>query len=429
MGNMMNGTIIHRLLQNPATIAGDPMGLQPGQILQGKVLQVLPGDQALMQLGKMKVVSQLEASLKPGDNAWFHVQANASQDKLVLKVLPAGQGKGMNPHPLHMQDPVSALANALGWDDTKEQKLLLEKIVNDKVPLMKDHISQLKGLASELGADPKQLEAAVVALRREIPITRDAIQSLSTFLFGSSASTLMEELKSEIVQRMEQPAVSPNKPNERLLDKLLNKLDVLLQNGTHRMTSGPELARWLNELGVMQENYIGREIVQEFESLKSLILQAKETFPLENAGRLLHFITGQQLFLTPVDSVYQQFIFHIPFLSNDPSFVQMEGKKKQNGGLDPDNCRLLFYLQFPHMGKLLIDVKIIDRIVGIELHGEEERMTAYLQEFKEELLQSLQAQGYHLSTAKLSSPKDKGPDAQMLPKGLAMPYKGVDIRI
>lgn len=415
---MINGALIHRILQNPSALAGASMEIRPGQILKGKVLELLPGSQAIVQLEKIKVVSRLEASLRPGDKAWFQVQPN--QGKVVLKLL-ADEGKCSQ-----KDDPLLSLASSLGLGDNPEYKMLLERIVNEQIPLSKEHIYQLKELLRELGIDQNIVEATLVALKREIPLARDVIQGLSAFLFGSDIIDLMNELKNEVRHWKAEPS---NEQTENLLEKLQMKLDSLLQFRSDPIRSGPDLARWFHEIGVHWENQIGREQPLENDSLKSILLQLKDALPLESSAKLLSFVTGQQLFLAPSESVFQQLILHIPFLPFEHAFAQVEGKKKPNGELDPDNCRLLFYLQFPHLGNLLLDVRIIERMVGVEFHGEEKRLTAHLLDFKQELQRSLQAQGYRLSSVKITLPKDKEPGARMLPKGLAMPYKGVDFRI
>ncbi|RXT15096.1 hypothetical protein [Ammoniphilus sp. CFH 90114] len=422
MGPVINGSLIQNLLHSPSHRMGESIELAPGQILKGRVLENLPGDQALLQLGKVKVISQLEVPLNAGEKGWFQVQSN--QERVLLKMLSREHTLGLSRSSQSI-DSFASLASSLGLEDTTENKQLLEQIVKEQIPMTKGQFQQLKDLIHELGKDHKLSEAIVLALKRQIPLTREVIQSLSTFLGRSGATNLMEELKRDITELL-QKSYADSQP---LLEKLYMKLERLLQNGADRIQSGQELAKWYQELGVEWEKQLGTERLQDGVSLKSLLLQMREGFGLDSAGKLLQFITGQQLFITPTDTAFQQFIFHIPFFTQALSFVQLEGKKKQTGELDPDNCRLLFYLQLPELGNILLDVKIINRIVAIEFHAEEAKLTSYLQGFKQELQESLQEHGYHLSSVKLLEPQVHVPNSNLFPEKLAVPYKGVDIRI
>jgi hypothetical protein len=61
--------------EQPAQL--EPVKLKQGQIINGKVILILPNDMALIQIGSKKLMAKLEASLAVNQLYWFEVQTEA----------------------------------------------------------------------------------------------------------------------------------------------------------------------------------------------------------------------------------------------------------------------------------------------------------------------------------------------------------------
>ncbi len=228
---MINGSLLRVLLQHPSSLGRAQMDLQPGQQIKGKVLELLPGNQAMLHLLGMKLIAQLETPIEPGKLIWFEVKEN--QQKLVLK--------------------------ALSQDDTRSLAMTQQQPVHPSV---------------------------------------------------DSSSTLF---------------------------------------------------------------------------------------------------------------------WHFPLPSMEGhSFVQIEGKKEPDGQLDPSDCHLLFVLQLPYLGHLILDLKINNRMTVIELSGDEEELKDLVPSFSEELQPVLEELGYPLSSIKVVTHRSNlSPSLQIS----QAPYRGVDVRV
>ncbi|WP_134700357.1 hypothetical protein [Ammoniphilus sp. YIM 78166] len=225
---MINGSLLRVFLQHPSSLGRAHLDLQPGQQIKGKVLELLPGNQAMLHLQGMKLIAQLETPVEPGKIIWFEVKEN--QQKLVLK--------------------------ALSQEDTRS-----------------------------------------LAMTQQQPVHPSVDSSNSLF--------------------------------------------------------------WHFPLPSMEES----------------------------------------------------------------SFVQIKGRKKSNGQMDPAHCQLLFVLQLPHLGSLILDLKITNRMTTIELLGDEKKLEDLVSPFREELQPVLEELGYPLLSVKVAAPRPAlNPSLQAL-------YRGVDVRI
>ena len=82
--------------------------------------------------------------------------------------------------------------------------------------------------------------------------------------------------------------------------------------------------------------------------------------------------------LCPLDyNPIQQLIFEIPinlFGFQTELTMQWEGIWTKDGQINPDFCRILFYLELEHLKDTLIDVNVQNRIVNIQIINEDKRI-------------------------------------------------------
>ncbi|MGP4075587.1 hypothetical protein [Halobacillus sp. K22] len=89
--------------------------LKTGQVINGKVLELLPQNRAVVQLGAQQVKAQLEVSLTKGITYLF--QVSSTDQKIQLKVMSElGETYG--------KSTVRQLLDKLGIKSTKETHLI-----------------------------------------------------------------------------------------------------------------------------------------------------------------------------------------------------------------------------------------------------------------------------------------------------------------
>ncbi len=165
----------------------------------------------------------------------------------------------------------------------------------------------------------------------------------------------------------------------------------------------------------------------------------------ESSQSLLQHVTGQQLMLTSSVSQpsFTEMVFQLPFFMDDSSrkaVVHLQSRKKENGQIDRDNCRLLFHLQMARLGETMADVHIVNRAITIVLFTDHEDVQTglifqWMKEGETALRKQLEGHGYQLlSLRHQQSKRDRvSPGTAAATQGSSAitysPYKGVDIRI
>ncbi|WP_028545137.1 hypothetical protein [Paenibacillus taiwanensis] len=178
------------------------------------------------------------------------------------------------------------------------------------------------------------------------------------------------------------------------------------------------------------------------ESLKSTLLQLLQSDGLppqmrEAAQQIVQHITGQQLLLTSDRSLpFSHVTLFVPLVTPDgtqTAAVHIQSRQGGKGELDASNCRLWFDLNLKAMGRTLVDVNVVDKLVALNVHHNDEQVQEMLQPLRPEIDAAISKIGYQLSAfrtlplpereAELQTPERTFED--YAPKN----YKGVDLRI
>ncbi|MCG7407514.1 DNA ligase [Paenibacillus sp. ACRRX] len=178
------------------------------------------------------------------------------------------------------------------------------------------------------------------------------------------------------------------------------------------------------------------------ESLKSTLLQLLQSEGLpphmrEAAQQIVQHITGQQLLLTSDRSLpFSHVTLFVPLVTPDgtqTAAVHIQSRQGGKGELDASNCRLWFDLNLKSMGRTLVDVNVVDKLVALNVHHNDEQVQEMLQPLRPEIDAAISKIGYQLSAFRTLPLPDRESELQTpertfedyAPKN----YKGVDLRI
>ncbi|WP_163872595.1 hypothetical protein [Paenibacillus favisporus] len=184
------------------------------------------------------------------------------------------------------------------------------------------------------------------------------------------------------------------------------------------------------------------------DTLKGLLLQlvqddAAPPALKEAAQQVISQLTGQQLLLnTDRTAPFAQVTLFLPLNGPDgqeTASVHVQSRRGPKGELDASNCRLWFDLQMKHLGQTLIDVQIVDRIVSLKVHNDQEWAQSLVEDRRPEIADALSSIGYQLLTLKaapLPNPAAEQPAGLSAAMGghrvadfVPQSYKGVDMRV
>ncbi len=174
---------------------------------------------------------------------------------------------------------------------------------------------------------------------------------------------------------------------------------------------------------------------QNEQTLRSLMLQMQQdtgrSQSADGAKQLQHLLNGIQLSSHQVTNQSIQFSLQFPGFLLDSAkdiHVNVEGRKNSKNEIDPDFCRVVFYLDLETMKETVIDLNISERHVAVTVFNQLEESKQVLEKHKSALEQGLSKLGYtltsiHYKTHVLKTPHPAA-SASTSPE-----KKGLDIRI
>jgi hypothetical protein len=236
---------------------------------------------------------------------------------------------------------------------------------------------------------------------------------------------LHAQLLSEAVAKAEQPAPLQETGTALLTDTRIKQFLSAL---------GLSYEQQLSE--VLKDGEIGKAQVSE--TLKSLVLRLLNENPppavKEAAELVLNKLTGFQL-LSQEAGPIQQLVVQIPFMlggKTNELTMQWSGKKTEDGKIDADFCRVLFYLKLKHLDDVIVDMQVQNRIMSVQIFNENPTLRKMAEEMTPILKLKLAEIDYHLSSVHFHVPgqSQTGRNQRSLADLYGQKeYSGVDIKI
>ncbi|TSI11425.1 hypothetical protein [Lysinibacillus sp. BW-2-10] len=119
----------------------------------------------------------------------------------------------------------------------------------------------------------------------------------------------------------------------------------------------------------------------------------------EGAEHILSRLNGMQLH-SGENGVQHQLVMQIPlhfFGKNTDATVQWNGRMKENGKIDSNYARILFYLDMENLNETMIDMQVQNRIVTINVYNEHNNLEILANPLKQTLKDGLLEKDYQLS--------------------------------
>ncbi len=143
--------------------------LQPGQIVQGKIVKIFPGNKARITLGSRSMIAQLEASLIIGER--YHFQVKSTDHLLHLQVLgkPLKNGNKLNAETLLQQ---------LGFKGTKGNIDLVNGLIQKSIPFDKKDIANAIPLLDRAVSKNTVIQLLQQMITYKLPVTNAVLRAI-----------------------------------------------------------------------------------------------------------------------------------------------------------------------------------------------------------------------------------------------------------
>ncbi|GCL71342.1 hypothetical protein PN4B1_12470 [Paenibacillus naphthalenovorans] len=185
ISGMIRGLIGETQLSEPKSLE-----LKAGQVVKGKVVQLLSDKEALVQINGVQVRAQLEAPLKQGEVTMLQVQPESSGGQVMLKPL---QSSTVQIADVSLGD----VLKGIGLQDTPANRQLVQMLHQAGVQLTRDHVYAFVQLRSGMPAQtpPEDwVPAAVIAFQKGLPLTPESVASLRQAVQGPPFHKALENI-------------------------------------------------------------------------------------------------------------------------------------------------------------------------------------------------------------------------------------------
>ncbi|MEK3965410.1 hypothetical protein [Paenibacillus sp. FSL H7-0323] len=190
------GTLIRGLLGDNKPGAAKSLELKEGQVVRGVVLSVSDsGKEAVVQIQGTPVRAELETPLLPGETLNLQVGAPGEGGLPVLK--PVSLGETVLATPQNMGEALESL----GLTDSKAGREIVLAMQSGGIPLTKETAAILDAVMSAKPAGvptSEWLDAAVISVKRGLPVTPESVKGLQQAVFGPQLHQLLSALEEQI---------------------------------------------------------------------------------------------------------------------------------------------------------------------------------------------------------------------------------------
>ncbi|WP_404804350.1 hypothetical protein [Lysinibacillus sp. S1] len=432
----LSESLRQNLMQQVQAIA-KPFEVETGSAVLARLLQSLTNSSATMN-EKMQALSMLKESGILPQQATLQNWSKMNEAKAFQPIQQAGQviQTILATKPENARQLVEQLKS---W--TESQNLLTNE--------QKQQINQLVDRFNQLPVSKQTLD--VFAKQMQDQLLKAFTQNTADRLFTQDAHTL--SMKDHLLSLFKQEANSPSQ-NEALMRNLVkNSIDssqpfiqqvvtqaeALVQNSMDSKAMEHALKTVLKNLGISYEATLGSKsadlhmIAHQLKPQLHTLLQETNIPPQmkEAAEMLMTRMNGMQL-SSGENGHQHQLIMQVPlefFGKKMDATLQWNGRMKDNGKIDANYARVLFYLQMASMQETVIDMQVQNRVVTVTVFNENSEIQSLAEPLKAALKIGLAEKNYQLSGVFIKQ-FDKGQTEKVDPVvEQREEQSGVDIRV
>ena len=329
-------------------------------------------------------------------------------------------------------------------------------------------LSQLEGLkaliTAQTGLPAQQKEALLSMVNRMIssPPAGDAANKLvqeltQTVLKMSAESTVADPFKSgssardqlmTLFGKVGQPEVAGNlasllrvaeNSDNQAIQKVVQSAQVAVATAVEGKAMKDAIQTIFRSLGFNYESMLlGKDVdigrltqslkpqllaLMQDPSISAAVRESAEQFVIRMNGPLL--TSGE-------NGVQHQLVMQVPlefFGKRIDATLQWNGRMKDDGKIDADFARILFYLDLHSLNKTVIDMQVQNRVVTVTVFNADRTIQTIGKPIEDKLKQGLESVGYKLSGVFFKEFAEEPKKMENLVKEAVIESQGVDFRI
>ncbi|CAM4249411.1 hypothetical protein [Paenibacillus tarimensis] len=188
------GQLMRGMLGEAQPADGKALELKVGQIVRGVIMQMMEGQDAMVQINGVAVRARLESVLLPGQTTMLQVQPESAGGLVTLKAVDSS-GAGMP------EESLKDLVKTLGLQDRKWAMDIVRDLKREGFPVNRETAQSLQQAAAMKPArvnEEQWMQAAGTALKRGLPATQGVLSGLHQAQSGKPVTQLMETLRQQL---------------------------------------------------------------------------------------------------------------------------------------------------------------------------------------------------------------------------------------
>lgn len=428
-----------------ATIAGQletlgkPFNAETGGVLLARAVQTLTDPNATIATKIQALVTLKEAGIVPSNATLQNWQGTAAQNQ---QQAPLQQ-------PIQAGQLILQLANSKPENSTQLVEQVRSFVANESLLTnqQKEQLSQLVQRFTQLPQTKQTLDVFTQQLQQQL--TKAFSENVSNQLFAqnnqglSAKDHLLSLLKPDTAllnnaqlfnNLVKVTADSPHPP----MQAALTQAEAQVQNAVDGKAMEQAIKTVLKGLGMSYEAALANKagdvqaLAQQLKPQLLALMQDMQTpQPLRDAAEsVVARLNGMQL-LSAENGHQHQLVMQVPlefFGKRMDATLQWNGRMKEDGKIDANFARILFYLQMESIQETVIDMQVQNRVVTITVFNDQPHVELLAEPFKQALKVGLEEKEYHLSGV-FVKPFEKQSTAPVVDKKPDEREGGVDIRV
>jgi hypothetical protein len=225
---------------------------------------------------------------------------------------------------------------------------------------------------------------------------------------------------------------------QQAVQHVVNQAELSVQSGMNHKVIEQAMKQVLTDIGFSFEaklSQAGANLAQLSETLKpqlvALLQDVNIALPVKEAAEsIVSRMNGLQI-LSGENGPQYQLLMQVPldFLGRRmDATLQWNGRMKDNGKIDSNYARIMFYLDLASLKETVIDMQVQNRVITVNIFNESDSLQPYAEQFKEGLKLGLSSIDYQLSGVFIKS-FIKEEVIASVDKKTQLSSPGVDIRI
>ncbi|MGE7598966.1 hypothetical protein [Lysinibacillus fusiformis] len=408
--------------------------------------QLLAKDTVMPEQLKQNLMQQVQAIAKPFEvetgsvvlaKVLENLTNNAATTSEKMQALSILKESGIIPNQATLQN-WSSMNEGKASQQMQQAGQVVQTILTAKPENVAQLIEQLKSWTTNqqfLTNDQKQQINQLIDRFNQLPVTKQTVdifakqmqdqllkafsQKTSNHLFTqdikglSVKDHLLSLLKQEVASPLQNEALMRNlvknsiASSQPFIQQIVTQADALVQNSMDSKAMEHAMKTVLKNLGISYEATLGNKsadlqmIAHQLKPQLHTLLQETNMTPQlkEAAEMLMTRMNGMQL-SSGENGHQHQLIMQVPlefFGKRMDATLQWNGRMKDDGKIDANYARVLFYLQMASMQETVIDMQVQNRVVTVTVFNENSHIQSLAEPLKAALKIGLAEKNYQLS--------------------------------